>query len=266
MKTLAVHSFKGGTGKTSIATNTALALAERGHKVCLLEMDLHGPALETIFQPEKICGWINDYLLERVSLEGFLCDLTSRFPKFPEEAKLYVGFASSEPLTIQEELSKTRNEHMIALSRLMELKKKLRRSWGVDYLVFDTTPGLTFASINAIATSDIALIISRLIPQDIVGTANMMQSIQYSLKREMYLLVNVVPHELYKPGDEGIKLIQDYLAETILEDKLKVVGVVECSCERSMRMGNPLMLNEEPDHPFAQTIRDMITRIAPKEE
>src|SRR4030042_789486 len=41
--TLVVMSGKGGVGKSSVAVGLALALARRGHKVGLMDVDLHGP-------------------------------------------------------------------------------------------------------------------------------------------------------------------------------------------------------------------------------
>jgi len=38
-----VMSGKGGVGKTSVSVNLAMALAERGHRVGLMDIDIHGP-------------------------------------------------------------------------------------------------------------------------------------------------------------------------------------------------------------------------------
>lgn len=43
--TLAVASGKGGVGKTTVAVNTALALAEEGKTVGLLDADVYGPSI-----------------------------------------------------------------------------------------------------------------------------------------------------------------------------------------------------------------------------
>ena len=41
--TIVVMSGKGGVGKTTVAANLASSLAEKGDKVGLLDVDLHGP-------------------------------------------------------------------------------------------------------------------------------------------------------------------------------------------------------------------------------
>jgi len=42
--TIAVHSYKGGSGKTSFAINLASAYASVGKSVCLLYVDLKAPS------------------------------------------------------------------------------------------------------------------------------------------------------------------------------------------------------------------------------
>jgi len=60
-KCIAFHSYKGGTGKTTLAANLAALLAKNGNRVFLLDLDFYAPSLQSYFeaQPKK---WINDFL------------------------------------------------------------------------------------------------------------------------------------------------------------------------------------------------------------
>ena len=49
---IAVLSGKGGVGKSTVATNIALYLANEGKKVGLLDSDFHGPTIPTLLGME----------------------------------------------------------------------------------------------------------------------------------------------------------------------------------------------------------------------
>ncbi len=78
--TIAVSSAKGGVGKSTFATNLALALKNIGCKVGLLDADIYGPSLPKLFdinhKPESVDGKlipINKYDIQCMSI-GFLTD------------------------------------------------------------------------------------------------------------------------------------------------------------------------------------------------
>ena len=78
--TIAVSSAKGGVGKSTFATNLALALRNIGFKIGLLDADIYGPSLPKLFsineKPKSEEGKlipINKYDIQCMSI-GFLTD------------------------------------------------------------------------------------------------------------------------------------------------------------------------------------------------
>ncbi len=78
--TIAISSAKGGVGKSTFATNLALAMKKIGCKVGLLDADIYGPSLPKLFsineKPKSEEGKlipINKYEIQCMSI-GFLTD------------------------------------------------------------------------------------------------------------------------------------------------------------------------------------------------
>ena len=68
LKTILVTSVSSGEGKSSVSTNLALALAQSGKKVILVDTDLRRPALHQFFSIYNQHG-LSDIILSRVTSE-----------------------------------------------------------------------------------------------------------------------------------------------------------------------------------------------------
>ncbi|MDW7731039.1 MAG: ParA family protein [Methanolobus sp.] len=151
---LAVHSSKGGTGKTSIAVNLAAAYAMDGKNVCLLDVDIRGPSLYSIFKPDAHF-WINDMLSGKRGIKDTIHDVSE---KYGTMGKFFVGYSNPDINEIRELARKDRNWQSNALKNLINGKKELGNR-NIDIVIFDTSPGVEYESINAVAASDMVLIV-----------------------------------------------------------------------------------------------------------
>ena len=85
---IAIHSGKGGVGKSTVAANLAIALAQAGKRVGLLDADIHGPSIPKMFHVEDarpvstevngrdLIEPIEQYGVKMLSI-GFFVDSTS---------------------------------------------------------------------------------------------------------------------------------------------------------------------------------------------
>jgi MinD-like ATPase involved in chromosome partitioning or flagellar assembly len=185
---IAVHSFKGGTGKTTITANLAVALVSHGKNVGVMDMDLEGPGLHVLFNvdPAQIPHTLNDVLLDKAHPEEAAVPMNDRLG-LKGEGKLYFSPASTK---IDEMLRTLRTGFEV--ESFSKAVSKLEDQFELDYLLIDTHPGLENDTLLAMGVCNHLLIVSRLDQQDIFGTGVMVK-VASTLGKSTHLVVNMIP-------------------------------------------------------------------------
>ena len=251
-KVIAVHSYKGGTGKTILSINLAAALVKHGKKVCLMDLDFRAPSLSTLLKIEKADYWLNDYLNGTCGIDKVLIDLTERIR---DGGKLFVGLANPTTEAIRDISAKDRKWEMRALGRLLSLRNTLLNDKGFDYLVFDTSPGLQYSSINAIVSADLVIVASTLDKSDVEGTKRMLKELYDLFEKKTRIVTNKV---LY---GENIKSVKDVRSQMEELYGVPILGVIPCFCDVSRAKGTLIFVEDKPDHPFTKIMDEIATEL-----
>jgi len=252
-KIIAIHSYKGGTGKTLFSVNLATTFALKGKKVCLLDMDFRAPSLHALFKLSGSEYWLNDYLNGTCTIKKALVDLTD---SLGVKGKLLVGFANPSTEAIRDMSAKDRKWEMRALGRLLALRNSVLDEIGMDYLVFDTSPGLQYSSINAIVSADIVLVISTIDASDVQGTKRMLNELYDLFEKKTYIVLNKVLIEI------GSKKGKEELSEKLGNShKLPIFEIVPCFCDILKAGGTHIIAKEKPQHFFSKMLNHMTEKI-----
>jgi len=253
-KIIAIHSYKGGTGKTLLSINLAALYANKDKSVALLDLDFRAPSLQAIFKVHDTEYWLNDYLNGVCEIKKVLVDLTQTHAK---RGRLLVGLANPSTEAIREMTAKDRKWEMKALGRLLSLKTSLLNEMNLDYVIFDTSPGLQYSSINAIVSADVVLVVSGTDISDIKGTQRMIDELYDLFEKKTGLIMNKVLTEVLtsktERSDLAKKLLNSY--------NLPMIEMIPCFCD-ILRTGNSsIFAMENPDHPFVKTLDRVATNI-----
>lgn len=251
-KIIAVHSYKGGTGKTLLSVNMAASLVKRGKKVCLFDLDFRAPSLATILRIEKNEYWLNDYLNGTCEVDKILVDLSD---KVHSKDRFFVGLASPATEAIRDMSAKDRKWEMRALGRLLALRDSLLNQKGFDYLIFDTSPGLQYSSINAIVSADLVLVATTFDRSDVDGTKRMLRELYDLFEKKTEIVLNKVLDASARSGKVEMQAkIKDMYQAPLL-------GVIPCFCDVLRAEGNVIFAADKPEHPFVKILEEMANEI-----
>ncbi len=136
MRKIAIASQKGGVGKTTIAVNLAVGLANAGEQVLLIDLDPQANATHSLCGPKEIEPSMYDVLAHEVSLRNVILEIRERLHIAPSN----IDLAAAE-LELNGEMA-----------REMRLTRRIeeRSAWSYDYLIVDCPPSLGLLTVNAL--------------------------------------------------------------------------------------------------------------------
>lgn len=139
---VAITNHKGGSGKTTTAVNLAAALAERGRKVLLVDLDTHASASHWLGLSSSGRELL-DTLLDTRSLGPLVQSTDCGIDVIP----CGPGFGGLDRFALE------------APGGEMLLRNALRTLDGRwDHTILDCPPNLQLATVNALAASNVALV------------------------------------------------------------------------------------------------------------
>jgi MinD-like ATPase involved in chromosome partitioning or flagellar assembly len=250
-KIIAVHSYKGGTGKTLMSVNLAATFAKQGKKVAIFDLDFRAPSLFAVLKAENAETWFNDYLNNTCEINKVLIDLSARLPG---AGKFYAALANPSTEAIRDMSAKDRKWEMRALGRLLSLRNTLINEQKFDYLIFDTSPGLQYSSINAIVTADFVVVATTGDRSDVNGTKRMLAELYNLFEKKTGLVINKVLDASKSKNAEMAKKVKETY-------QVPLLGTVPCFCEILRAEGNFIFPQDKPDHPFTKLLAEMAGKI-----
>lgn len=226
---LFIMSGKGGVGKSSVSVNVAAALAAKGYKVGLLDVDIHGPSVPTLL---GISGQLDidrgSLMLPKEYNENLSVVSMESLLKDPDQAVLWRG--------------------PMKTSAIRQFVSDVQ--WGeLDFLVVDSPPGTGDEPMTVLKTVPEALCVVVTTPQE-VSLSDVRKSInflQYAQANVLGVVENmsglVCPHchgtiDLFKKGG-GKELAEKYGLEFLGAIPLDPATVVAGD------LGTPVVLLEE---------------------
>lgn len=141
---VSIANQKGGVGKTTTAINMAAAIAQKGNKVLLIDLDPQGNASTGLgVLPEDREVTTYDVLVDGISVSQ-------------AAIKTNVRNLSIVPATT--DLSSADVQLMSDPSRLTRLRNGIESVEGYKYIFIDCPPSLNLLTLNAFAASDSVLV------------------------------------------------------------------------------------------------------------
>jgi len=253
-RVVAVHSFRGGTGKSNLTANLAATLALDGRRVAIVDTDIQSPGIHVLFglEGQDLERSLNDYLWGQCGIQDAAYDVSATLPGGPRAAAAARGSLHLVPASIKAaEIARVLREGYdveLLSTGVQALLAELR----LDYVLLDTHPGLDEKTLLCLAISDVTLVVLRPDRQDYLGTAVTLEVARKLDVPELRLVVNKV-----LPAMDRDALRQE------LEQAYRtpVDGLLPVSEEVMQLASGGIFCLRYPEHPWTRAIQAIAAQL-----
>ncbi|SER06885.1 flagellar biosynthesis protein FlhG [Gracilibacillus ureilyticus] len=222
-KTVAIVSGKGGVGKSNIALNFGLSLADRGKKVLLFDLDVGMGNIDILLGKSS-----NSTIIQMFERNLSIYDIIESGPK--DLSYIAGGTANHEIFS----LDKGKLDYFIE-----QLELLLRE---YDYIIFDMGAGVTKESIHFILAADECIVVTTPEPTSLTDAYSMVKHILSNQETSIYLILNRALKQ--KQGDETIFRFTE-VVKRFLQYDIHPLGVVpdDQAVTKAVLNQNPFVLD-----------------------
>ena len=154
--------YKGGTGKTTSAVNTAAALAKLGKKILLVDLDQQASSTRYVgFDPTTLQYNLYHIFYQNVPASVVRQKTSFGFDLLPSSSLMAAIEESLEP-----------GDEILLRDRLMPLKDEY------DYILIDTPPGKASLAFNGIVAADTLLVPASAERMSVDGISDLVNHVQ----------------------------------------------------------------------------------------
>lgn len=246
-RTVSIHSYRGGTGKSNISANLAYLAARMGKRVAVLDSDLQAPGVHLLFgfDTDRMPYTLSDFFFNRCRLEEAAYNLKGMAELQNLDGSIFLLPSRMTVDAIMQVIAEGYD-----VGKLNDQLDKLIDELKLDLLLIDTHPGFNEETLLTIAISDTLIIVLRPDKQDYHGTAVLAEVAGRMAVPHVHMLANKV---VGTPDRDDIvqKIQQSYGYD--------VIGVLPFAEEMARLGSDGIFASRHPSHPLSKEL-DIITQ------
>lgn len=243
---ISVHSFRRGTGKSTVVANLAVLLAMKGHRVGMIDFNFPAPSLHVLFglTAEQLPCMLNDYIWGDCRISDTVYEASADLQwGSAGNGRLFLVSASSQPKAIARIM---RGGYYINL--LDDACHSLTQLLNLDLLLVDNYAGLGEETQMAMAICDTQIVILRPDRQDYQGTGVLVEVGRRLEVPRIVLLANEVPARM-----EAAEIV----AEMERAYRCPVAAVLPHTAAVNLMGSAGIFVLSYPDHSFTAVLHQL---------